>query len=153
MPFERRASGACVVPPMTGGALTRRLGRALPWLLLFYAAASLLHFTHNAEYLAQYPNLPASWSRADVYAAWFAVTVPGIVGYLLYRRGHRRVGLTLLSLYAALGFGGLLHYTRAPVGHHSALMNATIWTEVGAAVLVLVSLAGVASHAVRPNAS
>ena len=142
-----------MVPPMTYGALTRWLGTALPWLLIFYAAISLLHFMHNAEYLAQYPNLPVSWSRADIYAAWCAVTVPGIVGYVLYRRGHRRVGLTLLSLYAGLGFGGLLHYTRAPVGHHSAMMNATIWTEVGAAALVLVSLAGVATQAVRPNAS
>jgi hypothetical protein len=33
-------------------------------------AASLLHFAHNAQYLAQYPNLPPSWSRAEVYLAW-----------------------------------------------------------------------------------
>ena len=138
---------------MTVEALTRRVGRALPWLLIFYAAASLLHFVHNAEYLAEYPNLPPSWSRGDVYGAWCVVTVLGVVGYLLYRRGHRRVGWTLLSLYAGLGFGGLLHYSRAPVAHHSAMMNATIWTEVGAAALLLMSLAAVATQAVRPNAA
>ena len=28
---------------------------ALPWLLLLYCVASLLHFVHNAEYVADYP--------------------------------------------------------------------------------------------------
>jgi len=138
-------------PPMRDGALALRAARALPWLLIFYAAASLLHFVHNAEHLAQYPNLPASWSRADVYVAWCCVTVLGVIGYVLYRRGDRRVGLTLLALYAGLGFGGLFHYTRAPVAHHSAMMNATIWTEAGAAALLLMSLAGVATQTVRPH--
>jgi hypothetical protein len=136
---------------MTVEALTRRVGRALPWLLIFYAAASLLHFVHNAEHLAEYPNLPPSWSRGDVYGAWCVVTLLGVVGYLLDCRGQRRVGLTLLFLYAGLGFGGLLHYTRATVAHHSAMMNATIWTEAGAAALLLMSLGAVASQAARPN--
>jgi hypothetical protein len=121
--------------------------------LILYAAASLLHFAHNAEYLAQYPNLPASWSRAHVYIAWCCVTAPGIVGYMLYRRGYCCVGLTLLSVYAALGFGGLLHYTRAPVDQHSAMMNATIWTEVAAAALVLMNLASAVTQGVKRNAA
>jgi hypothetical protein len=136
---------------MTPATLTRRTGSALPWLLIAYAASSLLHFVHNAEHLAQYPNLPASWTRADVYAACCCVSLLGVVGYVLYRRGYRSAGLTVMSLYAGLGFGGLLHYSRAPIAHHSAMMNATIWAEVVAAALLLVSLAGVATESVRPN--
>src|SRR5262249_44876299 len=88
----------------------------MPLLLALYLTASLLHFTHNAEYLAQYPNLPASWTRADVYLAWCCITVVGLLGYLLYRGGFHRVGLALLAIYGGLGFDGLLHYTRAPIG-------------------------------------
>ena len=118
--------------------------QALPWLLL-YAAASFLHFAHNAEYLSEYPNLPRSWSRADVYAAWCAITALGVAGYLLYR-GGRRLGLALLGLYATLGFAGFLHYARAPVSHHTAGMNLTIWVEAAAAALLLVSVLSIAAR-------
>jgi len=138
---------------VTAGGTTRRARQVLPWLLLIYAVASFLHFAHNAEYLAQYPNLPASWSRADVYIAWCCVTILGLAGYVLYRLNYRRVGLPALALYAGLGFGGLLHYTRAPVAHHSAIMNLTIWTEVAAAALLLLALVNVAAQSVKPDAA
>jgi hypothetical protein len=124
----------------------------MPWLLALYAGASLLHFTHNAEYLAQYPDLPASWTRADVYLAWCCVTAVGLLGYLLYRSGFPRVGLTLLAIYGGVGFDGLLHYTRAPIANHSAAMNFTIWIEVAAAAVFLVSVASVATWHIRLNA-
>ena len=123
----------------------------MPWLFVLYAAASLLHFTHNAEYLAQYPNLPASWTRADVYLAWCSVTAVGLLGFVLYRTGYRRFGLTVLAIYGALGFAGLLHYSRAPVAHHSAAMNVTIWAEVATAAVFLIDLARVAT-CLRANA-
>jgi hypothetical protein len=131
----------------------RRASQMMPWLLALYAAASLLHFAHNAEYLAQYPNLPVSWSRADVYLAWCGVTSVGFLGYVLYRARYHRVGLTVLAIYGGLGFGGLLHYTRAPIAHHSAVMNFTIWAEVVAAVVFLVNVASIAIHEVRPSAT
>ncbi len=106
-------------------------------LVVLYAAASLLYFTHNAEYLAHYPNLPPSWTSAEVYLAWGAVTVPGILGFALCRRGRRRIGLALLALYALLGFAGLLHYTRAPWSQHSVAMNLTIGLEVACAACLL----------------
>jgi hypothetical protein len=81
---------------MTSSA-TRGESQALPWLVALYAAASLLHFVHNAEHLAHYPNLPSSWSRVDVYLAWCVVTTLGIVGYVLYLRGNRRVGLSFFG--------------------------------------------------------
>ena len=135
-------------------ALTpRRARQILPWLLGFYIAASLLHFAHNAEFLAQYPNLPVSWSRADVYLAGCAVTTVGILGYGLFRGGYSRVGLTVLAIYGGLGFAGLLHYTRAPIAHHSATMNLTIWSEVVAAAVFLVNVVTIAIQQVKIGAT
>ena len=49
-----------------------RGGPRLAALLLLYAAASLVHCAHDAEFVRDYPNLPASWTRAGVYGAWVA---------------------------------------------------------------------------------
>jgi hypothetical protein len=126
---------------MTVARTSSLAGRALPWLISLYAAASFIHFAHNAQYLAYYPNLPAAWSRAEVYVAWCGLSAVGALGYVLYRRGNLRVGLSTLALYSLAGLGGLLHYTRAPISHHTAAMNWTIWTEVTAAALLLVDIA------------
>jgi len=126
--------------PEPSTSLHRPPVRAVSWLvplLLVYTLASLLHFVHNAEYLAEYPNLPASFSRASVYGAWLVVVAIGIAGYALYRSGWPRTGLLMLGLYAALGLDGLLHYTRAPLGAHTGMMNFTIWFEVVAAIALL----------------
>jgi hypothetical protein len=64
----------------------------------------------------------------------------GLAGYGLYRFGPRAIGLLVLGLYATLGFGGLLHYTRAPMAHHSAMMNLTIWVEALAGSLLLANV-------------
>lgn len=68
----------------------------------------------------------------------------GLLGYGLYARGPRTLGLTILGLYACLGFGGLLHYTQAPLAHHSAMMNLTIWAEAVSGALLLVNVAWIA---------
>ena len=117
-----------------------RASDTLPWIFILYSAATLLHFAHNAEYLAQYPHLPASWSRGDVYAAWGGLMALGLAGYGLYALGSRGIGRMILGLYAILGFGGLLHYTRAPMAHHSAMMNLTIWAEALTGSLLLANV-------------
>lgn len=117
------------------------------WLggtLLFYLAASFLHFAHNAEYLNDYPNLPAWLSRPDVHAVWLGSAAAGVGGYALYRLGLRAAGLILLGLYAVFGFDGLLHYVRAPLAAHTAAMNFTIWLEVVAAAVLLVAVVAMA---------
>ena len=112
----------------------RRFGRAqLGALLLLYAAASLLHFWHNAEYVDDYPNLPTWLGRADVYLTWVGLAAIGAVGWALYRSGRCLRGLLLIGLYAVFGFDGPLHYTRAPFAAHTPAMNFTIWFEVAAA--------------------
>ena len=121
------------------------MSKPLPGLLALYGLTSLLHFMHNAEYLSAYPNLPAWLSRSQIYGVWCGITVLGLVGYTLYRRGRAFSGLSLLVLYTSLGFDGLLHYQRAPLAAHSAAMNLTIWSEVAAATLALIAVITVAS--------
>ena len=121
-------------------------------LLVLYAAASLVHFAHNAEYLSDYPNLPAWLSRSGVYLAWLGLTAVGVVGFVLYRSSLQLAGLLLLGLYAALGFDGLLHYTRAPFGAHTSVMNFTIWFEVATAAVLLLAVVWAAAAQVRRDA-
>jgi hypothetical protein len=109
-------------------------------LLLAYAAASLVHFAHNAEFLDEYPNMPVWLSPAIVYGVWVGITVIGVVGYLIFRRGYRLAGLAVLGIYAMLGFGGLDHYTLAPVSAHTSTMNATILLEAAMALILLTAV-------------
>jgi hypothetical protein len=115
--------------------------RALLVLLIFYGVASLVHFVHNAELIGEYPNLPASWTRADIYLAWIALTSIGVAGWFLVSRGYRRTGLLVLAAYAALGMDSLGHYWLAPLAAHSLAMNLTILVDVAAAALVLIEVA------------
>ena len=68
---------------------------------------------------------------------WCGVTLVGVAGYWAWRGGLRLVGLTLLALYAVLGFDGLLHYRLAALSEHTLMMNLTILTEVAASALLL----------------
>ena len=118
------------------------MGRVLLGLILLYGAASLTHFTHNAEFLRDYPNMPSWISRAEIYIAWIIVAAIGISGYVVWRRGHAVVGLSLIAAYAALGFDGLAHYALAPFDDHGLTMHLTIWLEVVAAALLLAVVVG-----------
>jgi hypothetical protein len=118
--------------------------RRANWLLLglgVYCAASLVHFAHNAIFADSYPGLPASLTPLRIMAAWLLEAAIGIVGYVLIQRGHRRSGLALIALYAALGFDGFAHYTLAPAAAHTAAMNASIVAEAIAGALLLIVVA------------
>ena len=123
--------------------------RALPWLLLLYCGASLLHFVHNAEFIADYPNLPLWISRNAIYFSWFAIFAIGLCGYFLYRSRYTTIGLVLLAIYATLGLDGLLHYSRAPIEAHAVGMNATIWIEVVTALMALAAVSCIAAERLR----
>lgn len=103
-------------------------------------AATFFHHAHNAEFLAEYPNMPAWLSRTSVYAAWLAATLVGIAGYVLLRRGYRVAGLVLLAAYGCYGLDGLVHYALAPMAVHSAAMNFSIWLEAATAAALLFAL-------------
>lgn len=112
----------------------------LPILLLTYGAASLVHYAHNAEFLIDYPNMPAWLSPARVYAAWLGVTAIGLVGFLLICRGYQLTGLAVSGVYGVLGLDGLGHYTLASLSAHTFTMNLTIWLEAATAVLLLTAV-------------
>jgi hypothetical protein len=127
---------------MDGGSMRRTGGAASSLLLALLAcvAATLLHHVHNAEFLDQYPNMPAGLSPTGVYAAWGVATAIGLAGYGFLRRGYRTAGVVLLIAYGCYGLDGLAHYALAPASAHSLTMNLTIWLEAvtAAALLVIV---------------
>lgn len=102
-----------------------------------YFLTSLGHFSHNAEFICEYPNLPAWLTRTQVYAVWAAITSVGVLGLLLMRKKYMATGLLLMAVYAALGFDGLGHYAVAPIEQHPLMANVTILSEVAAAALLL----------------
>lgn len=105
--------------------------------ILAYAAASLLHHVHNAEFLADYPNMPRWLTPALVYTAWLATTALGVVGYVFLRKGHELTGLGLVALYGALGLYGLAHYALAPAAAHGFFSNLSIWLEAATGFMLL----------------
>lgn len=117
--------------------------------VLLYGSASLFHYAHNAEFLGDYPNMPAWLSPALVYGAWLGVTAVGLVGYFLIRRGYQLAGLAVLGVYGALGLDGLGHYTLAPLSAHTFAMNMSIWLEAITGVLLLTTVVGLMLRRLR----
>lgn len=101
-----------------------------------YAFASLVHFAHNALFIAEYPNLPGWITPSVVVATWLAISAIGLLAWLSLRQGARSLGFALLGVYAAFGFDAFGHYQLAPLAGHSLSMNVTIWFE-GVSAIVL----------------
>ena len=108
--------------------------------LAAFCAATLFHHVHNAQFIDQYPHLPAWLSPAWIYLTWLGATAVGIAGYALLRHGRRAIGLVVLALYAAWGFDGLAHYALAPPSAHTPMMNASIWLDAATAMLLLTAV-------------
>lgn len=105
-------------------------------LIAVYALASLLHFTHNAEFIALYPNMPPGLTREGVYLAWLAVSAVGLVSGVMWLLRWRAAAFVTLAIYGMLGLAGLAHYTLALCSEHTLVMNLTIWFEAGAGVVL-----------------
>jgi hypothetical protein len=121
----------------TTSTATTTLPKTLLLCTALYFLASLGHFSHNAEFICEYPQLPGWLTSAKVYAAWAGVTAVGALGLLLWRQQRQALGLLVLACYAALGFDGLGHYAVAPMAWHSWGANATILSEVAAGAVLL----------------
>ncbi|HMN45851.1 MAG TPA: hypothetical protein PKE27_14830 [Povalibacter sp.] len=109
--------------------------------VIAHVVATLIHFVHNAVFLADYPNLPAWLTAGGVYASWIVLTAVGLLGLALLRYVAVPLGLGVLVLYALLGFGGFDHYTVAAISAHTTAMNLTILFEAvtGSILLVIVA--------------
>ncbi|MEX2151538.1 MAG: type II toxin-antitoxin system RelE/ParE family toxin [Steroidobacteraceae bacterium] len=77
--------------------------------------------------------LPPWLTRSHVNFSWLGSAAIGATGFALYLRGWSSTGLLTIGLYAAFGFDGPLHYSRAPFDAHTVTMSFTIWFEVVAA--------------------
>lgn len=99
------------------------------WLVVLYSVASLVHFSHNAEFIALYPNMPAWISRDTVYLAWLGVAAVGVASGIFWMLKWWRLAACVLALYGALGLDGFAHYTLALCSEHTLAMNLTIWLE------------------------
>jgi hypothetical protein len=108
-------------------------------LLALYAVASLVHFSHNAEYIAFYPNMPAWLTREKIYVAWLAISGVGIIGSILAAAGWRATAALFFVAYGAFGLDGLGHYALALCSEHTLATNFTIWFEVVAGVVLAAS--------------
>jgi len=115
------------------------LSGALLIALVLYVAASFIHHAHNARFLLAYPNMPEGLSSLGIYSAWAVVTLVGVVGVVLLRKGFEGPGLMTLAIYGACGLYGLAHYVVADFTALTAAMHATIWFEVlsGSSLIVL----------------
>jgi hypothetical protein len=113
------------------------ISKPLWFLIALYSVASLLHFIHNAEYIAFYPNMPQWITSATVYKAWLGIAAVGIAGIGFLKIGWSVVGAILVAAYGALGIDGLAHFSLALCSQHSLAANLTIWFEVltGAALM------------------
>ena len=106
-----------------------RLPRHVWVFVALYFAASLAHFSHNAEYIAFYPNMPSWLTREKVYLAWLAITGVGATGLVFLRARWTLAGALCLLVYGALGLDGLGHYSLALCSEHTMATNITIWAE------------------------
>ena len=128
------------------------LPRGVWALLATYFLASVAHFTHNAEYIAYYPNMPAWITRETVYLVWFAVTGVGVAGLALSRIGWPFLGAVALAVYGAFGLDGLGHYTLALCAEHTWAMNLSIWAEAVAGLGLALACAVFASRLLAARA-
>jgi hypothetical protein len=127
--------------------------RPLAALMGIYLCASLLHFVHNAEFIAYYPGLPAWITREAVYWSWLVIASIGALGVLALRFGWQAVGALLIGIWGAKGLAGLLHYRLALCSEHTMVANFTIGFEVITGLLLMLSCAVWCSRALRGKGS
>ena len=121
--------------------LLTRLPKHLWCLAALYCCASLIHFAHNAQYIAFYPNMPVGITRETVYWAWLAITAIGVAAVALSLAGWRIIAALLLVVYGSFGLDALGHYALALCSEHTLAMNLTIWFEALAGALLAIAAA------------
>jgi len=121
--------------------LLTRLPKHLWFLAALYCCASLIHFAHNAQYIAFYPNMPVGITRETVYWAWLAITAIGVAAVALSLAGWRIIAALLLVVYGSFGLDALGHYALALCSEHTLAMNLTIWFEALAGALLAIAAA------------
>jgi len=104
--------------------------------------------TSEIELRQALPVLECEWlvgrllaKQGVATAKWLGMTVIGVGGYILLRRGYRLAGAGLMIAYGCYGLDALAHYALAPISAHSLPMNLTIWLEAATALALLAVVA------------
>jgi hypothetical protein len=93
--------------------------------------------SHNAQYIAFYPGMPAWLTPGKVWLFWLAVTCVELAALAFARAGRPSIALLTLGVYGALGLDGLLHYTLGLCSQHTLVANLTIWAEATTGLALL----------------
>ncbi|MFO7306182.1 MAG: hypothetical protein C0P74_011755 [Gammaproteobacteria bacterium] len=123
--------------------------RPLIAALIVYAGASLFQHVHNALFLSVHSALPSRLSVLNVYAAWAAMSVIGLAGYVLLRQKYLAPALIALVIYGACGLDGLAHYVVAEFSAHPVMMHAAILLETVSGIILICLAAATAVQARR----
>lgn len=120
--------------------------RSLLVLITINVAASMLHYTHYFIFYSTYPNGTAWLSPPRVDLAWFAISIIGVIGYVLFKRHRFTWSFLCLYLYGLLGLASLGHYALAPVAAHTFAANVLILSSAGAAAVLLIYVVWLQLH-------
>jgi hypothetical protein len=88
--------------------------KLLRWLITFSIISTAIHFTHNFLNVQDYPQSNLASNKAvqvAIVASWPLLTLAGLYGYQLYKRGRYATANVLIALYSSLGIATLGHFT------------------------------------------
>ena len=96
---------------------------------------SLGHYLHNMAFLPEYRE-PSWITPALIDSLWLAMTPFSILGYVFFCRNRLLLSYSFLYLYCGLSLLVLGHYAITPIWTLSLEINAIIWAEAIAALIL-----------------
>jgi hypothetical protein len=108
------------------------------WLLILIVlnlVVSLGHYVHNIVFLPEYHE-PGWITPAVIDSLWFVMTPFSGIGYVMFSRGKLPLAYTLLYVYCGLSLLVLGHYWLTPIWTLSPVINAVIFSEAIAAIVL-----------------
>jgi hypothetical protein len=106
-------------------------------LLITNVVITIFHYTDNAIFIDKYPAPEWLSNSYTVYMAWFVLTLIGVVGYLLYRRGMLRTAYLFLAIYSLTGLFSPGHYLYGELSKFSLKMHTLIWFDFIAGLSII----------------
>ncbi|MBD2534580.1 hypothetical protein H6G97_35915 [Nostoc flagelliforme FACHB-838] len=110
--------------------------KLLLYLLFSSIVITSFHYADNGIFIDKYPS-PEWINNANlVYIAWIVLTLIGIVGYFLYKRGMFRFAYLCLGIYSFTGLSSPGHYFYGEMSKFSLRMHTLILFDFFAGLLI-----------------
>ncbi|MDM9381849.1 hypothetical protein QUB80_14185 [Chlorogloeopsis sp. ULAP01] len=106
-------------------------------LLITNVVITISHYTDNAIFIDRYPAPEWISYSYRVYMAWIILTLIGVVGYLLYRKGILRIAYLFLGIYSLTGLFSPGHYFYGEMSKFSLKMHTLIWFDFIAGLSII----------------